>query len=174
MTRKRVSPRRSLRISTPPRGASRSKTQKTAANAPDSTSIAVPIGKTQRPREERTYARKRPRAEAAALLASRSATVSLDTRNCGGGRVSLGTKAVPLQSLLGEDDDESGTSSDEYTTSTSRRKNAGVRTRGGSRRAQGKDRNAAEEKEKLDEFMAQQRVFWKEVDDFDLVEEDGD
>lgn len=132
------------------------------------------ILKTRRHRAPRTYARKRPRAQVSAQLDTRSATVSLETRNCGEGRISLGTKAVPLPMLAGGggDDDSfdveysSGEDSDTYS---SRRRRPARKRRGATST---KIEEPNDERTKLNEFLAQQKAFWEEVDDSSLVEEE--
>lgn len=83
--------------------------------------------------------------------------------------MSLGTAAVPLRGLIGGDGDEGEisvrSSGDEDTTPTYGKKRSRKRIR--------KDQETTgEEKRKLNEFMEQQKAFWEEVDEFDLVEED--
>lgn len=116
----------------------------------------------RRQRPPRTYGRKRAGDETSALLAARSATVSLETRNCGEGRISLCSAAVPLLAL--ED-----TTGDENSGATTSRKRAGRKRKD----SEDTNKQAEEERIKLDEFMAQQKAFWEQVDDSSLLEEDS-
>ncbi len=165
-------PRRpSLRTESPEKG---------TQNRPNDSSkdVVLDVGqilKAKRHRAPRTYARKRPRAEKSAQLDARSATVSLDTRNCGEGRISLGTKALPLPVLAGgvgaEEDsfDPEFSSGEDSDSPPSRRRPNMKKRRGG---AATKEDEATDEHAKLDEFLAQQKAFWDEVDESSLPEED--
>lgn len=115
-------------------------------------------------RRPKTYARKRARAEADSRAAARSAEVSLDTRNCGEGRVSLAPAQTPPSPVA------SGSES-EYEEEQPRRRGAKKRAAKGTKRAPLADMPSKEQKG-LDEFLAQQKEFWSEVDGLELVEEE--
>lgn len=144
------------------------KSDKPDSVSTDKVTVNEAVIQPRRSRPPRTYSRNRARDETSAVLAARSATVSLETRNCGEGRVSLGSAAVPLLAL--EDNDDGGDKNTGSTT-TSRSRKGAVRKRRDKRDSG--DKQTEEEREKLDEFIAQQKAFWDEVDDSSLVEEES-
>lgn len=152
--------RRSLRTVTP---------KKPPSEKPVESGVTKDTVKKRHPRRPRTYARRRHDEEESAIRAARSATISLETKNCGEGRVSLGTNAVPLPELMGGVDESKfhdGSSSDDSDTG------ATYHRKQGRKRRQEKDaeKESEEDNQKLADFMKQQKRFWNEVDEY-LFEE---